>query len=257
MRYLFVLLMIYAPLTHKVYARPPTGAEIQQWFERGGSPLLVMDMSQIEVGNDMDSIQNAADALRSADPTRDLYWLDTRESLKVRLVGGEIAYLLRAAGGNRGRNAPNPIMILRPSKHLACFDSTQTIENLLDVMDLDNDGVSEIIGDEGSGGGGRETRVRFLFQIKECETIVLHKAIEENNEGFMGRNSWRYDGRFVQWEFVDINEDGIKDLPELRVFEEGREAREPVVTKSLYRYVFIDGAMVRYLEYLKTRPNRN
>lgn len=173
------------------------------------------------------------------------------ERYPIGLVGGERAILISATVSKRGWNYMSQTLLVKPESNEARLLEGTVVQSVTKALDLDSDGVSEVVVWTGGSGGGSEMGKRAVVHIDGWEPIILRSRDYTKNEGTWGRKVNTYYMSEFEWEFVDIDGDGVLDLNERRIVEEGRNKREPVVTKGLYRYVFKDGEFVRYVDYLQ------
>lgn len=76
----------------------------------------------------------------------------------------------------------------------------------------------------------------------------MHKANFEDNEGEWGTEDARFYSNSVNWQFIDLNADGITDLVEKITIQKGRNNRSPVSKNTTYKYLFKGNAFERYTD---------
>jgi hypothetical protein len=169
----------------------------------------------------------------------------------LHLSNNEKAYLANVYVYGRGRNFASQVILIRPKlKKVVILDSPITHE--FEIFDLDNNGVSEIVGTSLGSGQGTTKGKKSIIQIDEWERITILREMDfTDNSGAYGKKDYRYFMKDVFWEFSDIDKDGKLDLRETRVIHEGRNNRNPIVTEGLYKYVFKNNEFIRYLKYKK------
>jgi hypothetical protein len=165
------------------------------------------------------------------------------------LTNKEKAYLAKVHVEGRGRNFNSQIILIRPDNKKVILLS-ETITHDFEIYDLDNNGISEIVGVSlGSGQGSTRGR-KSIVQIDEWDrVIVLREMNFRDNSGAYGKKDNRYYMKDIIWEFSDFDSDGVKDLLETRIVHEGRNNRNPVVTQGLYKYVYKNNEFIRYTNY--------
>lgn len=233
----------------------PTTEQIAEWFKRSGLSAYIRDSKGISDEKHLEWLDVKRKEFDAIDPERPVYDFDSSKAVEVKLRNRETAYLLEVDGPG-GRNDSSRVLLLRPVIGRVCELKNPTIKFVVSVIDLDKDGVSEILAERIDSGQGSEVGTRYLMQLDGCAAVVLRSAIFENDEGAYGRQSHRYYRKDVEWSFVDIDGDETLDLNEKRIVEEGRNGRQPIVTKKLYRYLFKDNSFVRYVDGLQSQGNR-
>ncbi len=199
---------------------PPSAADIQTWWS-----------------------QNSDEKLMLSEPP-----------VAIRLVSGELAYLQGAMfGGSRSRNQMFGMVIARPAEQQA-REIPFLLGRYRKVLDLDEDGVSEVETTRIETGGGVTYGHTSLVQFDGWEAVVLHQSTFENNEGMWGIHSHGYSAKELDWQYVDLDADGHTDLLETITHKFGRNNRQPVVSASRYKYVFKSSKLVRLSEYRRNLP---
>ena len=168
--------------------------------------------------------------------------------VEIQLTSRESAYLVEAGFFGRGRNEINHMLLVRPSAEEVCELPSAARRDAV-PQDLNGDGISEVVVAAVSSGGGRTTESQSVVHIGPgCSLEILHQATADNNVGAWGTDSYRYYSKEFTWEFVDLDDDGILDLREVRTTREGRNGRAPRVTSGVYKYYFENNKFVRQWE---------
>jgi hypothetical protein len=254
MRFLFAVAVIL--WSRVAAADQPTTEQIEAWFIHSGIIAHILDCKGVSTTKLSEYFQNNYKKFREIDPKRPVYSFNSNEAIEVKLKDFETGYLLEAAGPG-GRNDFLRVLLLRPQREEVCEIENPRIKSVLSVLDLDNNGISEIVAEGVDSGQGSEHGARYIMQLDGCTPVVLRSVVFEDNEGAYGRESNRYYRKDVKWSFVDIDGDGTLDLKETRIVHEGRNGRPPIVTKGLYRYLYKENAFVRYVDYLREHQRRN
>ena len=138
-------------------------------------------------------------------------------------------------------------LVLPHKKEVLLLEGT-IVKFVIKVMDLDKDGISEIVVLDIASGQGSEVGFRGVIQINEDGSVrTLHKISFETNEGAVGLQSDRFYEKEVTWDFHDIDGDGIKDLEEFVTVKQGRENKDSIVKTDVRQYLFKNGMFTPYL----------
>lgn len=167
--------------------------------------------------------------------------------IEVRLRNQEVAYICEVTFP-RGRNFMFRSILIRPTikETREILEYIYTVDH---VYDLDQNGVSEIVGRAFGSGQGVTAGAQSIVQFDGWEPIVLYKSSYTENGNAWGENDYRYYAKKLDWKFVDLNGDGIIDLDETITYEEGRNKRDPVITNYRYKWIFYDNRFMRLHEY--------
>lgn len=127
------------------------------------------------------------------------------------------------------------LVIPEQQKVIPLLDSL--VKKVDDIQDLNTDNISEIIVHRISSGGGYEGGMKAIVQLNENGTInIVHEANIESNKGMYGENSARYSEKDIKWEFIDVNNNGVKMLKESIIISKGRDNKTPLVTTTIKFY---------------------
>jgi hypothetical protein len=167
--------------------------------------------------------------------------------IEIRLRSKEIAYLVPVGFYQRGRNEIWHTVLVRPI-FKEVREVKDPVRSDIDVLDLNNDGVSEIVVVALGSGGGSTIGARSIVQFQGWTPIVLHQVKFEDNEGTWGVRDNRYFSRSVSWEFSDLDNDGNTDLIEEITTKKGRNNKDPITTKVRRKFLFKNNLFVRYVD---------
>ena len=223
-------------------AQLPNGVQIQRWFANSGQSVFVVDRSNAAFK--ITDNANPYAVLGQLDPDRPVFTFDSNAALPFHSRSGESAYLLEADGPG-GRNFAARVVIVFPQRGVVCEHTG--FGHIQSVLDLDNNGVSEIVLESIASGGGSISGRRYLVQFEGCLAKIIRSIDFDDNEGAWGKRSYRYYRHASEWDFVDLDGDGDVDLSETRASHQGRNGQPPTVSRQVFRYVFEDGQLVRYL----------
>jgi hypothetical protein len=168
----------------------------------------------------------------------------------VSLKNHEQAFLLEVLFDNRGRNFRTHVVMIRPQlkevreiKEPVCRDVV--------VHDFNHDGISEVESACSGSGQGTMQGEKTIVQFDGWNPVILYRA-DFYIGGYYGEQDDRYGAKSVSWQFVDIDGDKVDDLIETVTLEQCRNNKEPVVTKSRYKFVFKNNKFIRYVTYLQS-----
>jgi hypothetical protein len=199
------------------------------------------------------SVAYCEDAIPSQEDI-DSWWGNSKETITIREDAGitlvylqdrQQAYLAGVSIDPRGRNFQFNTILIQPSMQKVT-ELGAPFGQRFEIMDLDQDGVSEIVTDASGSGQGTIFGEQAIVQLDGDVPVVLRKMEYSNNGGYAGIDSDRYFSASVTWEFIDLDDDGSLDLHETRRSEEGREGGDPVVTEESYRYLFKNSEFIEY-----------
>jgi hypothetical protein len=166
------------------------------------------------------------------------------DPVEVRLKNKEIAYLVPVLF-SRGRNDMWRVVMVRPTlKEVQEVDDP--VRSVVEVHDLDHDGVSEVVVSASGSLQGTIQGVRAIVQFEGWYPVVLHEETFSDNSAAWGENDVAYESRTVTWKFVDLNKDGSSDLVEEITTERGREHGGPTRESMVSRFLFKSMEFVPY-----------
>ena len=161
--------------------------------------------------------------------------LDVNSIKMITLRSFEVAYLARAYFPERGRNSMEGAVLIRPQTKevVDVSDRMRTFE----VMDLDHDGVTEIVGDQQGSGQGTTKGGRSVIQFDGSKAVVLREAQYEDNEGVRGKDDEGYQSTDVSWEFIEHG--GATDLLEITTSVTGEKSSSTIRTFKFRKSQFV------------------
>ncbi len=138
----------------------------------------------------------------------------------IRVKSKAEAFLFEVSFPNRGIHSMNGILLYIPTSKKLCDLSNQSLEPI-NVHDFDKNGVSEIESQSSGLGQGDMETISKIYQLDECEPIILREATSTDNAGAVGEDSPEYKSVNYTWEFLDLNGDDIDDLIEVKTITGG------------------------------------
>lgn len=211
----WLICLVLSGGTYAATSSPPSAADIQTWWGHNSNEKLMLNEPPVA----------------------------------IRLVSGELAYLQNAMfGGSRSRNGMFGMVIVRPEEEQA-KELPFLLGSHAKVLDLDNDGVSEVETTRIESGGGATYGHTSLVQFDGWEAVVLYQSTFESNEGTWGTRSDRYRAKELDWQYLDLDADGHSDLVETITHRFGRNNRKPVISSARYKYVFKNDQIIRLVTY--------
>ena len=97
---------------------------------------------------------------------------------EVRLMNKEVAFIAPAILSGRGRNGMSRAVLVRPGLK-EVRELPEPVGNRLSVLDLEGDGVSEVVSVEVTSGQGQTDSFHSIFKLDGFTPVVLHAALEE------------------------------------------------------------------------------
>jgi len=170
--------------------------------------------------------------------------------LPVSLKNHEKAFLLEVGFFGRGRNFIDHAVIIRPKLKEVQEVAFPVCKDVV-VHNFNHDGISEVESACSGSGQGTVQGKKAIVQFDGWTPIIRYQA-DFYTGGYYGEQDDRYGAKSVSWQFVDIDGDKVDDLIETVTLEQGRNNREPVVTKSRYKFVFKNNKFIRYVTYLQS-----
>jgi hypothetical protein len=161
---------------------------------------------------------------------------------EVHLINRETAYIAPATLSPRGRNGMFRAVLVRPDiKEVR--ELPEPVGNHLTVLDLEGDGISEVLSVLVTSGGGQTDTDHSIFRLDGFTPVVLHEAIEEDNFGDCPPQECA--GVAIDWKFGRTTSSGPTTLTETVTFSRGpREDRLKRKTE-VRRYVLIGNFFAR------------
>lgn len=116
------------------------------------------------------------------------------------------------------------------------------------VLDLDLDGVSEVTTSRTESGDGSAYGHRPAVQFNGWNTLLLHQSAFDSNEGVRGTRSHHYRAKEPDWQFHDLDGNGIFDLLETITHKLGRNQRQPLISTARPAFAFQHVHLMRLSE---------
>ncbi len=184
----------------------------------------------------------AADALASPQKEDVQAWwkLHSTEELTVNeqpmpvyLRSQELAYLVSVSFSQRSINDVKQVLIIRPALQ-EVREAGEAVHDDYLVLDIDGDGVSEVMGLATRYGKGTVAGTRSIVQFDDWTPEVLHQAAFDDNLGVCGHGaaSPKCIENSVEWIFSDLNNDGFDELIERLEKNTGPSAEHLHVVRS-------------------------
>lgn len=196
-----------------------------------------------------ESNQFSTDELKAwIQPDGEKFHFYSPDIIEIHLTSKETAYLVPVSMENAGRNDMFQTALAIPSAKKLILLTNTIVNQIIDVLDIDNDGVSEIIVKKSGSGGGSEIGKKAIVQIKNNgEVAVIHEISFYTNEGEWGKSVSSYHMHDAEWEFVPTSSGAnTKDMIETIIEEKGRKGKAPHVSKVTKRYHFVSGKFVSH-----------
>lgn len=136
---------------------------------------------------------------------------------QITLMGGETAYLASTEFVDRGRNFSRGVLLARPSLNKA-IDLSLLIDAEFDIVKLSSYpfSASYIVTTPWESGQGTYEGTKTLLYFNGWEPIVVLTRKESDNRG-VNADSCPSASRRFEWKFVDLNNDRVLDLIEVRI----------------------------------------
>lgn len=158
----------------------------------------------------------------------------------VQLLSRETVYLAGITLGGRGKNAEPGALLVRPGQQ-EVVEVKSSIGPEFQVLDLDGDGVSEIVSSVAGFAQGSTEGEKYILQLQDDKPVVLHKA-EFSESARSDRNGGtETESIRVEWKFS--SEGNVPVLQELIMTRESLcpangTCREKTEQRSnTYRYL--------------------
>jgi hypothetical protein len=166
---------------------------------------------------------------------------------EVHLMDKEVAYIAPAGFYERGRNFIWHSVLVRPLLH-EVRELPVPVGNKVSVLDIDDDGVSEVISEAVASGGGSTDRVRSIVRFDGFRPVVLHAAVDGDNlgncEGDMAAVSGGCKKVDVGWRFEKSADHGML-LTESVVTSSGLHPDHLKSQRQVRRYFLVESTFVR------------
>lgn len=167
--------------------------------------------------------------------------------IEIRLRNKEVAYIAKANFIKTTRTFPSYILI-RPALKEAREIQDYYFVSIDHVYDFNQDGTSEIVINSFIRKCNGTTSIQQIIQFNGWETVVLHQAVSKNKIAWSDDPDPSY-YKEVDWQFIDLNNDGIIDLDEIVTHEEGnRDEQNAVITIYRYQWIFNGNRFIRMHE---------
>ena len=229
--YSFSSLLLSASLC---FASPPTNEEMTSWLNKNPDEVIKYQAdnnSATPTDKDWDVFPKNIS----------FYDSDPRTFKEIFLTNKQHAYLVPISLNNRGRNSMFHIALVIPEQQKVIPLLDSLVKEVDDVQDLNADNISEIIIHQTSSGGGSECGTKAIIQLNENGTIkILHSCNIESNKGMFGENSSRYFEKNAKWEFIDVDNNAIRELKETLIVSKGKDHKSPLVSTTIKFYKLIN-----------------
>ena len=162
--------------------------------------------------------------------------LEVRDLRAIRLKSGEAAFVASVAYPERARCCAWGILLVRPNLHEA--REVGSLCKVTRVLDLDHDGISEVVTTGSFLGQGATSGQHRLLNFDGWKPVVLYEKDFGDVLGGCGMEviGHRCTSKEVTWFFTDLDGDWDEDLVELIVFKEGKESDELKWTSRVRAY---------------------
>ncbi len=165
--------------------------------------------------------------------------------LLVRLKNREDAFLFGVSFPNRGMHFLNGTLLYIPTTKKICDLSNQSLDPI-HVHDFDKNGISEIVSESSALGQGYMETISKIYQLDECEPLILKEIESTDNEGAVGEDSPEYKSVNSTWEFRDLDGDNIDDLIEITTINDGVKNIKPSSEIKKVSFYFKNETYVKY-----------
>lgn len=171
----------------------------------------------------------------------------------VYLKSKENAFLATVYFAERGRNFFSGSLLIRPS--LKETREADGVGETIEVLDLGNDGISEVSTEIVGSGQGTTAGTKRIVYFEGWKTVVVHEKEFGDNLGECGPIVRRVCyAREVKWLFTDLDGDEKLDLIETIVDREGKEPNKLAWSVSTKGYLFKAGRLSQTAPTLNTKP---
>lgn len=161
---------------------------------------------------------------------------------EVHLMDKEVAYIAPVGFYGRGRNFIWHAVLVRPALR-EVRELPQPVGNQnIAVLDLDGDGVSEVVTESVASGQGSTERLRSIVRFDGFTPIILHAVEEEDNLGWCRKAC---DVVRVEWKFGQQSTTDLRTLTEKVTTSKGPTEDRMQVRSETRRYVLMGNVFVR------------
>ena len=160
---------------------------------------------------------------------------------EVRLMNKEVAFIAPAVLSGRGRNGMWRAVLVRPQLK-EVRELPEPVGDRLSVLDLEGDGVSEVVSVEVTSGQGQTDSFRSIFKLDGFTPVVLHAALEEDN---LGEGRKDYEKVSLDWKFGRQLISGLISLTETITTSKGPREDRLKSRREVRRYVLVGNIFVR------------
>ena len=151
---------------------------------------------------------------------------------EVKLIDHETAYICPIYVNKAGRNFYDQFLFVRPKLKEAQIIGTP-IRRDLEVMDLNRDNISEIIGVSLGSGQGSTLGDKYVLHFDGWNSIILHKQSFEEHQA-----TDEFSNNDVDWIFKDLDGDGGLDLIEVITNTTGSNPGTYISNLATNKYLF-------------------
>lgn len=202
------------PGAPKVSNTPPPGAEVPEQERNLPSREAIIDAWQKNSGEEVELLDLQA----------------------VRLLNRESAYLAGVTFTGRSGAARAGALLITPDLQ-TLTEVTGDIGPRFKVMDLEGDGVSEIVSSARSASSGEKT----IAQLQDSTAVVLHRAAVHEDSRPADNGDTETSSTQVDWQFSKVDDQPLlreQVVTRTRVCAPGGPCEEKTVQQTrTYRYV--------------------
>lgn len=163
---------------------------------------------------------------------------------EVKLLSKEVAYLVPAGFYGRGRNDISHAVIVRPALR-EVREVVGPMGREFEILDLDDDGVSEVVTQSVGSGQGSTSGQKLIAQFDDWAMDVLHQTDYEEGCGFIGEDMSCY-SKTVSWKFLDLDDDKKLDLVEVITVKDSPPKKPSVTEIETNKFLFQRKKFIEY-----------
>jgi len=166
--------------------------------------------------------------------------------VEIYLTNHERAFLVPVDVGG-GRNNEFQTALAIPAKNELILLEGTIVKSVEQVLDVDNNNISEIFVKDSGSGQGAEIGERAIVQIEPNGHInILIKFAFSDNEGEWGDKVSSYHSEDVNWEFTKAPNEAYIDMTETITIKKGVNKKAPIVKTKINHYHFDGHKLVKF-----------